>query len=131
MPKTIIKSSEAPAPVGPYSQAVLSENLLFVSGQIAIDPQSNALIQSSFAEECHQVLQNLKAVVHAGGCTLDDVLKVNIYMTDLSQFSELNVIYAEYFGASKPARACVEVRALPKGVSLEMDAMAAVPDASE
>jgi 2-iminobutanoate/2-iminopropanoate deaminase len=99
---------------------------LFVSGQIPLDPENGELLLNSFAEQCHRVLLNLKLILEEGGSSLDSVLKVTIYMNNLAQFNELNEIYSEYFDASKPARACVEVSALPKGVAVEMDAIAEI-----
>ena len=127
MSRSIVKTSKAPAPVGPYSQAVRCGNMLFVSGQVPIDPESGELVLNSFADQCHRVLLNLKIILEAGGSALGNVLKVTIYMQNLAQFNELNEIYSEYFDASKPARACVEVSALPKGVAVEMDAIAEIP----
>jgi|TARA_X000001036_G_scaffold159807_1_gene151621 2-iminobutanoate/2-iminopropanoate deaminase len=101
--------------------------MLFVSGQVPLDPESGELVLNSFAEQCHRVLLNLKIILEAGGSALGNVLKVTIYMQNLAQFNELNEIYSEYFDASKPARACVEVSALPKGVAVEMDAIAEIP----
>ena len=126
MSRSLVNTSKAPAPLGPYSQAVRCGNMLFVSGQIALDPENGELVLSSFAEQCHRVLLNLKIILEAGGSALENVLKVTIYMKNLSQFNELNKIYSEYFDASKPSRACVEVSALPKGVALEMDAIAEI-----
>ena len=126
MSRSIVKTSKAPAPVGPYSQALRCGNLLFVSGQIPLDPENGELVLNSFAEQCHRVLLNLKLILEAGGSNLERVLKVTIYMKNLAQFNELNEIYSEYFDTSKPARACVEVSALPKGVSVEMDAIAEI-----
>jgi len=126
MSRSIVKTSKAPAPVGPYSQALRCGNLLFVSGQIPLDPENGELVLNSFAEQCHRVLLNLKLILEAGGSNLERVLKATIYMKNLAQFNELNEIYSEYFDASKPARACVEVSALPKGVSVEMDAIAEI-----
>ena len=126
MSRSIVKTSKAPAPVGPYSQALRCGNLLFVSGQIPLDPENGELVLNSFAEQCHRVLLNLKLILEAGGSNLERVLKVTIYMKNLAQFNELNEIYSEYFDSSKPARACVEVSALPKGVSVEMDAIAEI-----
>lgn len=122
--KKNINTDRAPQPIGPYSQAVQAGNLLFISGQIAIDPQTGSLVTNSFAAECRQVLENLKAIVEAGGSSLEQVVKVNISLTDLGKFGELNSIYSEYFDGAKPARACVEVAGLPKGVSLEIEAIA-------
>ena len=127
MSRSIVNTSKAPAPVGPYSQAVRCGNMLFVSGQVPLDPESGELVLNSFAEQCHRVLLNLKIILEAGGSALGNVLKVTIYMQNIAQFNELNEIYSEYFDASKPARACVEVSALPKGVAVEMDAIAEIP----
>ena len=107
MPKSIVNTSEAPPPVGPYSQAVRCGHMLFVSGQIAIDPENGELVLNSFAEQCHRVLLNLEIILKAGGSNLQNVLKVTIYMKDLTQFKELYQIYSEYFDTSKPARACI------------------------
>ena len=126
MTKSIINSSDAPLPIGPYSQAVRSGSLLFISGQIAIDPKNGELVLNSFTEECHRVLLNLKLIAEAGGSNLQNMLKVTIYMKNLTQFNELNEIYSEYFNFSRPARACVEVSELPKGASIEIDAIAEV-----
>ena len=131
MSRSIVKISNAPAPIGPYSQAVSCGNMLFVSGQIPLDPESGELAINSFAEQCHRVLLNLQLILQAGGSGLDRVLKVTIYMKTMTQFGELNEIYAEYFDAFKPARACVEVSDLPKGVDIEMDAIAEIPSAIE
>lgn len=130
MSRSVIKTSNAPAPVGPYSQAITSGNLLFISGQIPLDPETGELAGTSFAEQCHQVLLNLKSILQAGGSGLDQVLKVTIFMTNLSQFGELNKIYSEYFDESKPSRSCVEVNSLPKGVDIEMDAIAQISEVS-
>lgn len=126
MSRSIIKTSKAPAPVGPYSQAVSCGNILYVSGQIPLDPESGELVGNSFAEQCHRLLLNLKIILEAGGSGLERVLKVTIYMKNLAQFGELNEIYSEYFDVSKPARACVEVSNLPKGADVEMDAIAEI-----
>ena len=126
MSRSNIKTSKAPAPVGPYSQAVSCGNILYVSGQIPLDPESGELVGNSFAEQCHRVLLNLKIILEAGGSGLERVLKVTIYMKNLAQFGELNEIYSEYFDVSKPARACVEVSNLPKGADVEMDAIAEI-----
>ena len=127
MSRSIIYTSKAPPPVGPYSQAVRSGNMLFVSGQIALDPKNGELVINSFSEQCHRVLLNLEMILKEGGSSIQNVLKVTIYMKNIAQFQELNEIYSEYFYDSKPARACVEVSALPKGVAVEMDAIAEIP----
>ncbi len=124
MTRSIVQTVAAPPPIGSYSQAIRSGDMLFVSGQIPLDPKTGE-IPDTFSKQTHRVLLNLKAVLEAGGSSLDQVLKVTIYMQNLDQFDQMNQIYAEYFGSSKPARACVEVSALPKGVGLEIEAIAA------
>ena len=123
--KLIIPKDGSPA-VGPYSPAVAANGFLFVSGQIPLNPKSGELVLNSFEAQVRQTLDNLRCVLKAGGASLDDVVKVTIFVTDLGKFGELNAIYEEYFGESKPARATVEVAALPKGVEVEMDATAAL-----
>lgn len=127
MEKTIVHTDQAPAPVGPYSQAVKANGFVFISGQIAIDPQTNTLKLGSFEEQSRLVLDNLKAIVEASGSSLDQVVKVNIFLKDLARFGEFNEIYSDYFGESKPARACVEVSRLPKEVEVEVEAVALCP----
>ena len=118
-------TDQAPAPVGPYAQAKKFGNLVFLSGQIPIDPRTNKLVQGDIEVETTQVLENLKAVLLAAGSSLDHVLKVTIFLTNMQDFATVNTIYGEYF-TNKPARACVEVSHLPKGVRVEMDAIAYV-----
>lgn len=124
MKKKMITAGSAPAPVGPYSQAIRTGDFLYVSGQIAIDPQTGDLVQESFGDETRMVLENLKAIIEAGGSSLDDTVKVTIYLKDMNNFPEFNEIYGEYFGKSLPARACVEVSRLPKDVHIEIEAVA-------
>lgn len=124
MQRDIIFTEKAPKPIGPYSQAVKTEGLLFVSGQIPIDPKTGEVVKSSFSEQCYLVLENLKAILEAGNSSLKQVVKVTIFLTDLNKFGELNDIYSKYFGESKPARATVEVRRLPKDVDIEIEATA-------
>lgn len=124
MNKRFITLSNGPAPVGPYSPGVVAGGFLFVSGQIPLDPVSGQLTLDTFETQARRTLENLKAVVEAAGASLDDVVKVTIFLTDLDRFEELNAIYAEYFNDAKPARATVQVAALPKGVAIEMDCVA-------
>ena len=126
MKKKVINTFKAAKPVGPYSQAISFQNMLFTSGQIPIDPDSQEVLNKSFSEQCHRVILNLKLILEAGGSDLDHVIKVTIFMKNLNQFDELNKIYSQYFNTSKPARSCVEVTNLPKGVDLEMDAIAEI-----
>ena len=121
-----IETKFAPKPVGPYNQAVLVENWLYCSGQIALDPSTGVMIgNGNIEEETRQVLKNLMAVVEAAGGKNSNVVRTTIYLTDLNDFAKVNAIYAETFGGSaSPARACVEVSNLPKGGKIEVDCIA-------
>ena len=121
-----IETNSAPKPVGPYNQAVLVENWLYCSGQIALDPSTGEMIANgNIEEETRQVLKNLMAVVEAAGGKNSNVVRTTIYLTDLNDFAKVNAIYAETFGGSaSPARACVEVSNLPKGGKIEVDCIA-------
>ena len=121
-----IETNSAPKPVGPYNQAVLVENWLYCSGQIALDPSTGVMIgNGNIEEETRQVLKNLMAVVQAAGGESSNVIRTTIYLTDLNDFAKVNAIYAETFGGSaSPARACVEVSNLPKGGKIEIDCIA-------
>ena len=125
MKRSIVETKKAPPPVGPYSQAIQAGNMVFVSGQIALHPETNE-IPEDFTTQCHQVLKNLQAILEASGSSLEHTVKVMIYMTNIDRFNELNEIYDGYLGSAKPARACVEVSRLPKGVLVEMDAVALI-----
>lgn len=121
----------APAPVGPYSQAVKAGGVLYCSGQIALDPQTGAMVGAGDVEaETRQVLSNLKAVLEAGGSSPSQVLRTTVFLADLGDFALVNGIYAEVFGQGiSPARACVEVAALPKGARVEIDCIALAAEA--
>ena len=121
-----IETNSAPKPVGPYNQAVLVENWLYCSGQIALDPSTGVMIgNGNIEEETRQVLKNLMAVVEAAGGESSNVIRTTIYLTDLNDFAKVNAIYAETFaGSASPARACVEVSNLPKGGKIEGDCIA-------
>ena len=121
-----IETNSAPNPVGPYNQAVLVENWLYCSGQIALDPSTGVMIgNGNIEEETKQVLKNLMAVVEAAGGESSNVIRTTIYLTDLNDFAKVNAIYAETFaGSASPARACVEVSNLPKGGKIEVDCIA-------
>ncbi len=123
---TAVTTPDAPAPVGPYNQAVRAGALLWCSGQIALDPASGALVGDGDVEaETRQVLANLRAVLTAAGATPEQVVRTTVYLTDLADFGRVNSLYAELFGtAVPPARACVQVAALPKGAKVEIDAVA-------
>ena len=124
-------TAAAPAPVGPYSQAVKAGGVLYCSGQIALDPQTGAMVGAGDVEaETRQVLSNLKAVLEAGGSSPSQVLRTTVFLADLADFALVNGIYAEVFGAGvSPARACVEVAALPKGARVEIDCIALAAEA--
>jgi reactive intermediate/imine deaminase len=124
MSKTIIHTNHAPAAIGAYSQAVRSGDTVYMSGQIPLDPQSmNVVGNCDFAAEAHQVFKNLRAVAQAAGGSLDDIVKLNAYLTDLGNFAVFNEVMAEYFTQPYPARAAIGVAALPKGVQVEADAV--------
>ncbi|MBI4859840.1 MAG: RidA family protein [Candidatus Riflebacteria bacterium] len=124
----IVETRQAPAPVGPYSQAIRAGSLLFLSGQIPIDPVSGQHVAGSIEAETQRVLDNLLAVLAAEGLGFGDVVKTTVYMTDLADFPRMNETYARAFGDARPARATVQVSALPKGVRVEIEAIAAYPD---
>ena len=124
--KQVIKTSNAPDPVGPYNQAIKAGNFIYCSGQIAIDPITNEIPNlGDIEKETFQVLKNLSAVLQAGGAKLGDVIKTTIYLTDLKNFQVVNKIYSDFFNTeTPPARACVEVSCLPKDVLVEIDCIA-------
>jgi 2-iminobutanoate/2-iminopropanoate deaminase len=124
---TQIKTEKAPAAIGPYSQGILSESLLFTSGQIPLDPATGSLVSGGIQSETKQVLENLKAVLEAGGAGLKDVVKTTVYMADLSEFAQMNEVYGIYFSGEPPARSTVGVASLPRGASVEIEAVAVVP----
>lgn len=123
--KTIINTDRAPVPIGPYSQAVKAAGLVFVSGQIAINPENGQLVTGSIANETRQVLQNLEAVLHEAGCTFADIVKTTIFLSDMAHFSEVNEIYGSYFEKDFPARETVAAAGLPKNVNVEISVIAA------
>ena len=122
--KTIIETANAPAPIGPYSQAVLSGSTLYTSGQIAIDPKTGELVMATFEEETHQVMTNMRAVLAEAGMTFDHVIKTSIFISDMDNFSDINSVYAQYFTSDFPARETVEVARLPKDVNVEISMIA-------
>ena len=123
MTKEIIFTQKAPKAIGPYSQAVKAGGFLFVSGQIPINPETGDLIISSIEEQANQVILNLKSICEAAGSGLEDIVKLTIYLTDLGNFAKVNEAMLEYFLEPYPARATVEISALPLGVNVEMDAI--------
>lgn len=119
-----ISTPQAPAAIGPYSQAIRSGDLVFLSGQVPIDPATGELVVGDIAVQTERVLDNLAAVLGAAGCTFADVMKTTIYLVDLGDFQVVNQTYAKRFAAAPPARATVQVSALPKGARVEIDAIA-------
>ena len=126
MAKQLVQTANAPEAIGPYSQAVSDEGLVFCSGQVGIDPATGELVQGSVADETRRALENLSAVLDAAGTSLVHVLKVTAYLTDMNDFAEFNDAYAEFLGGEPPARATVGVAALPKGARVEVECIARV-----
>lgn len=124
MDKTIIKTKMAPEPIGPYNQAVLSGNTLFISGQICIDPSTGALKNKDVQEETHQVMHNLKAILSEAGMDFSNVVKTSIFIMDMHEFGAINEVYGKYFESEFPARETVQVSALPKFVNVEISMIA-------
>ncbi len=124
--KEPIQTSDAPAAIGPYSQAIKSGAFVFLSGQIPLDPEFMELVGSGIEEQTQQVFKNLSAVADAAGGSLDDIVKLTIYLTDLGLFATVNSIMAEHFAEPYPARATLEVSALPKGAIVEIEAVMSV-----
>ena len=123
MTKEIISTKNAPQAIGPYSQAVKAGNLMFISGQIPLDPKTGDLVSQSIEDQAKQVLENVKSICEAAGCSLDDIVKISIFLTDLSNFAVVNDMMKEYFSEPYPARATVEVSGLPLGVNVEIEAI--------
>lgn len=124
MAKQIINTPAAPAPIGPYNQAVFVNDTLYISGQVCIDAETNALKNSSVQEEARQVMHNLKTILEAAGLTFNHVVKTTIFLTDMNRFSDVNEVYGGYFESDFPARETVQVSALPKFVNVEISMIA-------
>ena len=122
--KTIIETKNSPAPIGPYNQAVLANGTLYMSGQIAMHPESGELIMDSIETETEQVMKNMEGVLLKAGMTLDDVVKCSIFITDMDNFSRVNEVYGKFFTSDFPARETVQVSRLPKDVNVEISATA-------
>lgn len=127
MTREIISTDRAPDAVGPYSQAVVSGDLVFTAGQIALDPETQTMVEGGVEAQARRVLQNLGAVLEAAGCSFADVIKTTLYFQDLADFAAVNAIYAEFFGDDPPARSAVEVARLPKDAKVEIDVVARRP----
>ena len=122
MEKKLIYTDLAPAAIGPYSQAIDLGNLVFTSGQIPVAPDGS--VSNDIVEQAHQALKNLKAVLEAAGCSMDCVVKTTVFISDMDQFGAINAVYEQYFSRPYPARSCVQVAKLPKGVGIEIEAVA-------
>ena len=124
MQKKSVNTTEAPEAIGPYSQALRVGDFLYTYGQIYLDPKTMEMITGNIELETEKVLQNIEAILSAEGLNIDHVIKTTVYLTDLSEFTRMNQVYEKFFSNTKPARACVQVAALPKGAKVEIDAIA-------
>ena len=124
MGKKIIATTKAPAAIGPYSQAIKIDNFLYTSGQISLDAETMEMVTGSIEIETEKVLQNLEAILMKDGLNLNHVIKTTVYLSDLGDFSKMNQVYEKFFADNRPARACVQVAALPNGAKVEIDAIA-------
>jgi 2-iminobutanoate/2-iminopropanoate deaminase len=122
----VIETKEAPHPIGPYSQAIRANGFVFVSGQIPVDPDTGAVIEGDIAAQTHRVMKSLSAILRAAGSSLDKVVRTTVFLANLDDFSDCNLVYEEYFAKAKPARAAVQVARLPKEVLVEIEAIAVV-----
>ena len=124
MQKKPVNTTEAPAAIGPYSQAIRVGDFLYTSGQISLDPKTMEMVTGELEVETEKVLRNIEAILNADGLNFSHVVKTTVYLTDLSEFARMNQVYEKFFSDTKPARACVQVAALPKGAKVEIDAVA-------
>ena len=124
MQKKSVNTTKAPEAIGPYSQAIRIGNFLYTSGQISLDPKTMEMITGNIELETEKVLKNIEAILSAEGLNFGHVIKTTVYLTDLSEFTRMNQVYEKFFSNTKPARACVQVAALPKGAKVEIDAIA-------
>ncbi|MGB5985492.1 MAG: RidA family protein [Desulfobacterales bacterium] len=124
MKKTIVSTDQAPGAIGPYSQAVKTDSLVFVSGQLPLNPETGDLVTDDIAAETRQSMENLKAILEAAGSGMDRVVKATVFIADMDDFPAINAVYGEYFQGDPPARACVEVARLPKDARVEVEAVA-------
>ena len=129
MSKRCINAEGAPPAVGPYSHSVQAGNLLYMSGQLALNPDGSGFMGGTLAEETHQTFANIKTVLGASGLTLADVVKTTVFLDDMAKFAEFNAIYAEYFPENPPARSCVEAARLPVDAQVEIEIIALIPEA--
>jgi 2-iminobutanoate/2-iminopropanoate deaminase len=126
MQKNIISTNKAPQAIGPYSQAVKFDNLLFISGQIPIEPKSGEILKGNIKEQTKQILENLNSILIEGGSSINNVLRTTIFLTNLEDYADVNEMYAEFFEKSMPARSTVQVSRLPMNVQIEIDAIASI-----
>ena len=124
--KQTVSTNQAPAAIGPYSQATIHNQTLYISGQLPLDPGTGELVSEDIAEQTTQVIKNLAAIINSAGGTMENVLKATILLTDMANFATVNQVYATFFPTSPPARICYQVTALPKGAQVEIDAICAL-----
>jgi len=124
--KDVVLTSRGPKPIGPYSQAIKSNGLLFISGQVALDPQSGEFAGADVRQQTERVLENLKAILEAAGCSFNHVVKATVFLKDMNDFAAMNEVYARYFTAAPPARSTVQVARLPKDALVEIDLIASL-----
>ena len=127
MSKQAIRTPNAPQPIGPYSQAVVANGFVYVAGQGAVDPSTGKIVAGGIAEQTRQTLENIRHILEAAGCTMDDVVSNTVYMVNLGDFAAMNAVYAEYFLGTPPARTTVGVASLPGGTAVEITTIAALP----
>jgi len=125
--REVVTCSNAPAAIGPYSVAIKTDNLVFVSGQLGIDPANGAIVEGGIQAQTRTALTNLKSVLESAGSSLGQVVKTTVFLTDIAQFAEMNSVYAEFFTSDHPARSAIQVAALPKGGIVEVEAIAVLP----
>jgi 2-iminobutanoate/2-iminopropanoate deaminase len=126
--KKIVSTDRAPKAIGPYSQAVISNGLVFVSGQVPLDPATGQIVAGGIVEQTARVFENIKNVLEAAGCSLEQAVKTTVYLKDMGEFAQMNDVYARYFPANPPARATVEAARLPRDVRIEIDCIATAVD---
>lgn len=124
--KKTIYTKNAPEPIGPYSQGIVSHSYVFTAGQIAIDPATGQLVQGDIKEQTRQVLKNIRAILEAAGASIDSVVKTTVFLKDMNEFLTMNEVYGEFFKESKPARSTVQVSRLPRDVNVEIEAIASI-----
>jgi len=125
--REVVTCSDAPKAIGPYSVAIATENLVFVSGQLGLDPISGSFVEGGIKAQTRTALTNLKSVLESAGSSLEQVVKTTVFLTDMAQFAEMNGVYAEFFTSDHPARSAIQVAALPKGGIVEVEAIAVLP----